>query len=102
VSNPGRYDAITVAIFLGGSRRLRHRLVDTLEVSRGHRVLELGCGSGQVTEQLVAAGAMVTAVDALPETKGLTPGDEGPDDRRRVPLAGGRVGVPVGGLHLYP
>jgi ubiquinone/menaquinone biosynthesis C-methylase UbiE len=50
-----------------GSRRLRHRLVATLEVASGQRVLELGCGSGQVTEQLTAAGAMVTAVDALPE-----------------------------------
>lgn len=30
------------------------------------RVLELGCGTGQVTAELVAAGAHVVAVDALP------------------------------------
>jgi len=63
VSIPGRYDAINAAIFLGGSRR--RELVDTLEVRPGQRVLELGCGSGQVTEQLVAKGADVVAVDAL-------------------------------------
>lgn len=67
MSIPGRYDAINAAIFLGGSRRLRRQLISTLHVQRAHRVLELGCGSGQVTEQLVATGADVTAVDALPE-----------------------------------
>ena len=66
MSIPRRYDAINAVIFLGGSRRLRRSLISTLHVQRGHRVLELGCGSGQVTEQLVATGAEVTAVDALP------------------------------------
>lgn len=68
MSIPGRYDAINAAIFLGGSRRLRRLLVRTLDVRASHRVLELGCGSGsgQVTEQLVATGANVTAVDTLP------------------------------------
>ena len=62
------YDAINAAIFLpsGGSHRLRKRLVDAMEVRPGHRVLELGCGTGQVTASLVAAGASVVAVDALP------------------------------------
>jgi ubiquinone/menaquinone biosynthesis C-methylase UbiE len=67
MSIPGRYDAINAVLFLGRSRRLRQQLVSTLEIRRGDRVLELGCGSGQVTERLVAAGADVTAVDALPE-----------------------------------
>jgi demethylmenaquinone methyltransferase/2-methoxy-6-polyprenyl-1,4-benzoquinol methylase len=65
MSVPARYDAINAAVFLGGSRRLRRRLVRELDVRPGHRVLELGCGSGQVTEQLAATGADVTAVDAL-------------------------------------
>jgi ubiquinone/menaquinone biosynthesis C-methylase UbiE len=62
------YDALNHAIFWpwGGSRHLRQRLVDTLQVRRGHRVLELGCGTGQVTARLLAAGATVVAVDALP------------------------------------
>lgn len=63
----GTYDAINTAIFLpsGGSGWLRQTLVDVLGVSPGHRVLELGCGTGQVTERLVRAGAEVIAVDAL-------------------------------------
>ena len=67
MSIPGRYDAVNAAIFVGGSRRLRRELVGCLGVAPAHRVLELGCGSGQVTEQLAATGADVTAVDALPE-----------------------------------
>jgi ubiquinone/menaquinone biosynthesis C-methylase UbiE len=67
--NPAtRYDAVNTAMFLpwGGSRRLRRSLVDALAVGSGHRVLELGCGTGQVTARLLAAGADVVAVDALP------------------------------------
>lgn len=61
------YDVINGAIFLpwGGSRRLRQSLVDALELRPGARVLELGCGTGQVTERLTAAGADVVAVDRL-------------------------------------
>jgi ubiquinone/menaquinone biosynthesis C-methylase UbiE len=64
-----KYDALNTALFLpsGGSRRLRQRLVDALDVRPGQRVLELGCGTGQVTARLLAAGADVVAVDALPE-----------------------------------
>ena len=62
------YDALNTAIFLpwGGSRRIRRALVDSLEVSSRDRVVELGCGTGQVTELLVATGAEVVAVDQLP------------------------------------
>lgn len=62
------YDAVNAAIFLpsGGSRRVRQSLVNALEIRPGHRVLELGCGTGQVTARLLAAGADVVAVDALP------------------------------------
>jgi ubiquinone/menaquinone biosynthesis C-methylase UbiE len=62
------YDAINTAIFLpaGGSRRLRQELVGQLGVRPGDRVLDLGCGTGQVTERLLAAGTDVVAVDALP------------------------------------
>lgn len=62
------YDAINHAIFWpwGGSGRLRQHLVDALALRPGDRVLELGCGTGQVTARLLAAGASVVAVDALP------------------------------------
>lgn len=64
-----RYDAINTAIFLpsGGSGRLRQSLVEALDVREGQRILELGCGTGQVTARLLAAGAEVVAVDALHE-----------------------------------
>lgn len=63
-----KYDALNTAIFLpaGGSRRVRQRFVSDLDLSHGHRVLELGCGTGQVTALLVAEGAEVVAVDPLP------------------------------------
>jgi ubiquinone/menaquinone biosynthesis C-methylase UbiE len=63
------YDMVNAALFwpFGGSRRLRQRLVDALDVRAGQRVLDLGCGTGQVTARLLAAGASVVAVDALPE-----------------------------------
>jgi ubiquinone/menaquinone biosynthesis C-methylase UbiE len=63
------YDALNGLLFAsaGGSRRLRRRFVDLLGISPGDRVLELGCGTGQVTEAVLAAGADVVAVDALAE-----------------------------------
>lgn len=68
VSVARRYDVLNLVLFAtaGGSGRLRQRLVDRLGLTRGSRVLELGCGTGQVTQRLLAAGAAVTAVDALP------------------------------------
>jgi ubiquinone/menaquinone biosynthesis C-methylase UbiE len=61
------YDAVNAVIFLpsGGSGRLRQSLVDALDVRPGHRVLELGCGTGQVTARLLTAGGDVVAVDQL-------------------------------------
>lgn len=62
------YDTLNAALFLpcGGSHRLRLTLVEALDVRPGHRTLEYGCGTGQVTACLLAAGSDVVAVDALP------------------------------------
>jgi ubiquinone/menaquinone biosynthesis C-methylase UbiE len=62
-----RYDALNAALFLsaGGSRRLRRVFVDRLDVQPEQDVLELGCGTGQVTEALVNRQARVVAIDAL-------------------------------------
>jgi ubiquinone/menaquinone biosynthesis C-methylase UbiE len=58
------YDVLNTVIWLPtGSRRLRHQFVAGLAVRPGSRVLELGCGTGQVTAGLAANGAKVVAVD---------------------------------------
>lgn len=76
-----KYDAVNAAIFLsaGGSNRLRRAFVSFVDVRAGDRVLELGCGTGQVTAALVDAGASVVAVDRLPEMLEAA--------RRRAPAA---------------
>jgi demethylmenaquinone methyltransferase/2-methoxy-6-polyprenyl-1,4-benzoquinol methylase len=90
-----RYDATNTLIFLpsGGSRRLRRQLVEALDVRPGQRALELGCGTGQATAELTAAGAQVVAVDALADMLVAA--------RRRAPTAsfvqGDAVGAEVGG-----
>ena len=91
------YDAVNAAIFLpfGGSGRIRQSLVDALDIQSGHRVLELGCGTGQVTARLVASGAEVVAVDELPEMLAAA--------RRRAPGAkfvnGDAIDAEVGGTY---
>jgi demethylmenaquinone methyltransferase/2-methoxy-6-polyprenyl-1,4-benzoquinol methylase len=64
-SAPERYDAGMRLLTLGRVGRI-HALVAGA-VSRGDSVLEIGCGTGAVTERLVARGARVTALDQSPE-----------------------------------
>jgi trans-aconitate methyltransferase len=42
-------------------------VVDLLAPRAGEHILDLGCGEGALTQRLVEAGAIVTAVDASPE-----------------------------------
>jgi ubiquinone/menaquinone biosynthesis C-methylase UbiE len=47
----------------GGEPAFRRKVASLLSVSRGERVLELGCGTGAMTRELVSLGADVTAYD---------------------------------------
>ena len=64
------YDMGSRAIFalLGGIDRLRERTLDALQIRPGNSVLELGCGSGALTEKLIRRGASVVGVD---QSKGM-------------------------------
>src|SRR5207249_1034335 len=57
--------APAVFSFLGGLDALREQVLDLLNVKRGQSVLELGCGTGALTEKLLRRGALVTAVERL-------------------------------------
>lgn len=59
------YDMGSRAIFalLGGINLLRERTLDALQVRVGDSVLELGCGSGALTEMMIRRGATVVGVD---------------------------------------
>ncbi len=41
-------------------------ILDTAEIERGSSVLEIGCGTGQLTRQLAGRGLTVTAIDIGP------------------------------------
>lgn len=64
------YDMGARAIFalLGGIDRLQERTLDALQVRPGSSVLELGCGSGVLTEKIIRRGASVVGVD---QSKGM-------------------------------
>lgn len=62
---PGRYDAGMCWLTLGRDARVREALARA--VRPGDAVLEIGCGTGALTERLVARGARVAAVDQSPE-----------------------------------
>jgi demethylmenaquinone methyltransferase/2-methoxy-6-polyprenyl-1,4-benzoquinol methylase len=64
-SAPARYDAGMRLLTLGRVDRV-HALV-AAAIRRGDSVLEVGCGTGAVTERLVARDARVTALDQSPE-----------------------------------
>jgi trans-aconitate methyltransferase len=65
-------------------------VVEWLNASAGERILDLGCGDGQLTARLVALGANVQGVDASPEmvaatrARGLA-ADEAPAERLPYP-----------------
>jgi ubiquinone/menaquinone biosynthesis C-methylase UbiE len=66
-SSPRRYDAGMRALTFGRVSALHAAVAEAAVRSPGDRVLEIGCGTGAVTQRLCARGARVTAVDQSPE-----------------------------------
>jgi ubiquinone/menaquinone biosynthesis C-methylase UbiE len=66
-SSPARYDAGMRALTFGRIARLHAAVAAEAVPAPGARVLEIGCGTGGVTERLRARGARVTAIDQAPE-----------------------------------
>ena len=66
-SSPQRYDAGMRALTFGLVSALHAAVAEAAVRSPGDRVLEIGCGTGAVTQRLCARGARVTAIDQSPE-----------------------------------
>jgi demethylmenaquinone methyltransferase/2-methoxy-6-polyprenyl-1,4-benzoquinol methylase len=66
-SAPERYDAGMNALTFGRVALLHDAVAEAATRREHARVLEIGCGTGAVTQRLVARGAKVTAVDQNPE-----------------------------------
>jgi demethylmenaquinone methyltransferase/2-methoxy-6-polyprenyl-1,4-benzoquinol methylase len=62
---PERYDVGMRWLTLGRAARVHGALAAF--VPEGARVLEIGCGTGALTERLLARGARITALDQNPE-----------------------------------
>jgi demethylmenaquinone methyltransferase/2-methoxy-6-polyprenyl-1,4-benzoquinol methylase len=63
---PERYDAGMRLLTLGRAEAA-HAYVAAAAARPGAQVLEIGCGTGALTERLAAAGAQVIAIDQNPE-----------------------------------
>jgi demethylmenaquinone methyltransferase/2-methoxy-6-polyprenyl-1,4-benzoquinol methylase len=66
-SAPDRYDAGMRALSFGAVPRAHHMLAEAAVWRPGLRVLEIGCGTGAVTQLLARAGAEVDAFDQNPD-----------------------------------
>lgn len=66
-SAPLRYDASMRAVTLGRVDVLHDAVAQAAVARAGDRVLEIGCGTGAVTERLASRGARVTALDHNPQ-----------------------------------
>ncbi len=66
-SAPQRYDVGMRIITFGVVTSAHEAVAAAAVTSPGMRVLEIGCGTGAVTERLVERGARVTAIDQNPQ-----------------------------------
>lgn len=65
-----RYDWVVQIMGLGQARRLRRKTIEFAQVAPGERVLDVGCGTGDLTllaKESAGSTAQVCGVDASPE-----------------------------------
>ena len=61
-----RYDLITVLLSFGCDQRWKSRLVSMTGPAHRIRALDLACGTGDITYELVVSGASVVGLDVTP------------------------------------
>jgi ubiquinone/menaquinone biosynthesis C-methylase UbiE len=67
---PSWYDVMNRVHFLGRERQFRERTVDLAGITRGHDVLDVGCGTGNLTmavKRRAGEESEVHGIDAAPE-----------------------------------
>lgn len=65
-TSPGDYDRGIRLLTLGRIRRVRRKIVQDY-VRHGMRVLDIGCGTGELAAQMARAGALVVGIDSSPQ-----------------------------------
>jgi demethylmenaquinone methyltransferase/2-methoxy-6-polyprenyl-1,4-benzoquinol methylase len=81
-----RYDLITRVLSFGQDQRWKRRLLALAEIGSGSAVLDLACGTGDLSFAAAARGADVVGIDITPEMLVLA---RARDDGARVRLAAG-------------
>jgi demethylmenaquinone methyltransferase / 2-methoxy-6-polyprenyl-1,4-benzoquinol methylase len=87
-----RYDLITWILSFGLDRRWKVRLIDLAEVKPGSRLLDLACGTGDLTFEGARRGAAAVGLDI---TSGMI-------ELARVKPGGARVSWLVGDMAALP
>ena len=90
-----RYDLITVLLSYGQDRRWKRRLVSMAPLSPGVRVLDLACGTGDITFALADAGARSVGLDITARMVELARGKRPPAPNPGF-LVGDMMALPFG------
>jgi ubiquinone/menaquinone biosynthesis methyltransferase len=87
-----RYDLITVLLSYGRDRHWKARLIELSGIGPGDRVLDLACGTGDLSLLAAARGARVIGLDLVPQMLALA--------RAKTPP--GRAGYVCGDMVALP
>jgi demethylmenaquinone methyltransferase/2-methoxy-6-polyprenyl-1,4-benzoquinol methylase len=93
-----RYDFLNRVISLGIDQRWRRRTVEALQLTAGHRVLDLATGTGDLALMIARAQPGVTVVGSDPSEGMLAVGR----DKIRAGALDGRVSMEVGDAQALP